>query len=118
MNNHQECHVDPLEKPVDRIALRNAMAAYLTVEGMGCPRCATRVRNGLLSLTGVIVADVFLEDRLAAVAFDPGKVSPGELVGAVAYAGNDGRHSYRAVPVQVKPLAEGMVFRGDQRYWF
>jgi len=28
---------------------------------MGCPRCATRVRNGLLTLDGVLVADVFLE---------------------------------------------------------
>ncbi len=91
---HDNCHVEPLDKPLDEAALDTAMAAYLSVGGMGCPRCAQRVRNGLLSLDGVLLADVLLDRGLAAAAYDPQQLSPDDLVGAVAGAGNDGRHHY------------------------
>ncbi len=47
MSEHENCHVEPLDKPLDETALAKATAAYLAVWGMGCPRCALRVRNGL-----------------------------------------------------------------------
>ncbi len=103
---HQECHVEPYEKPVDRDALQSAMVAYLAVGGMGCPRCAMRVRNALLRLDGVIVADVFLEHGMAAAAYDPNRVSPEDLVTAVGQAGNDGRHHYWAQVAAVMPASE------------
>ncbi len=96
MDDHENCHVELLEKPLDRIALSTAEAAILTVSGMGCPRCAMRVRNGLLSLDGVLVADVHLERGVAVVAFDPKRARLDYLLTAVAAAGNDGRHNYQA----------------------
>lgn len=49
MSNHhdQNCHVDPMVKPVNQAALENAEAVYLAVQGMGCPRCAMRVQKRL-----------------------------------------------------------------------
>ena len=35
---NDNCHVEPLDKPLDEAALATAMAAYLAVGGMGCPR--------------------------------------------------------------------------------
>lgn len=96
MDDHENCHVEPVEKPLDQVALSKAQAAILTVSGMGCSRCALRVRNGLLSLDGVLVADVHLERGVAVVAFDPKRAGLDNLLTAVAAAGNDGRHNYQA----------------------
>lgn len=96
MIQHQNCHVDPVIKPVDQVALERAEVVYLSVQGMGCPRCAMRVQNGLLQVEGVLLAEVLLDHNLAAVTFDPERVVPAALVQAVADAGNDGRHHYSA----------------------
>jgi copper chaperone len=108
MDEHENCHVEPVEKPVDEAALETAMAAYLTVGGMGCPRCAMRVRNGLLALPGVLLAEVFLDKGLAAAAYDPAQVSPEDLVRAVDGAGNDGRHHYWAEVMRVVSAADAL----------
>ncbi|MCZ2076985.1 MAG: hypothetical protein DCC59_06320 [Chloroflexi bacterium] len=63
---------------------------------MGCPNCATRVRNSLLSLDGVYGVDVYLNMAMAEVSYDRRRVSGEALMNAVARAGNDGRHEYRA----------------------
>ena len=106
MNEHENCHVEPLEKPLDQAALSTAMVAYLAVRGMGCPRCAMRVHNGLLSLDGVLLANVFLEEGITVVAYDPDQVAVGDLVMAVASAGNDGRHHYQARGISLVPAAQ------------
>jgi copper chaperone CopZ len=63
---------------------------------MGCHKCATRVRNSLLSLEGVYGVDLYLNIALVEVIFASTKVSPNRLIDAVAQAGNDGRPEYRA----------------------
>ena len=93
----ENCYVEPIYKntpAADRI--QKADRATLAVRGMGCENCATRVRNGLLSLDGVYGADVYLNMALAEVSYDSKKISAVELVDAVSRAGNDGRHKYRA----------------------
>jgi copper chaperone CopZ len=110
MSEQENCHVDPLEKPVDLPALQESRAAILGVSGMGCPRCAMRVRNGLLLADGVLYADVNLQNGMAAVAFDPAQVTVDDLVAAVANAGNDGRHHYQAFVLQTMPAREAFVF--------
>ena len=105
MSDHRgnECHVDPLDKPFDREALGDSMVVYLSVWGMGCPRCATRVNNGLLSVDGVLWSEVFLEQGVAAVIFDQKRVTHDDLIQAVFAAGNDGRHHYQAQVIMQKP---------------
>jgi copper chaperone CopZ len=91
------CYVEPIYKDaVSRQQLEQADQATLAISGMGCPNCATRVRNSLLSLAGVYEVDVYLNMALAEVRYTKAKVLPGKLVDAVTRAGNDGRHEYRA----------------------
>ena len=93
----ENCYVEPIYKNTNSAEqLQQADKATLIVWGMGCPNCATRVRNSILSLDGVYGVDVYLNMALAEVIYDREKVEPKELVNAVARAGNDGRHEYRA----------------------
>lgn len=114
---HQNCQVEPVQKSLDPARLPAAMVGYLAVGGMGCPRCATRVRNGLLALEGILMSEVFLEEGLAAVAFDPAQVSPSDLVSAVAAAGNDGRHRYQADILALRPAHEALVQSEGAWFW-
>lgn len=110
MNEHKNCQIDPIEKPLDRDALSVATVAYLTIGGMGCPRCVMRVRNRLLSLDGVLLAEVQLEQGVAAAAYDTNRVHPNELLWAVAAAGNDGRHHYSAKLIEQVPAKQAIRF--------
>ncbi len=115
MSEHENCHVDPVEKPLDSAALELAQAAFLGVSGMGCPTCAMRVRNGLLDLDGVLIADVHLENGVAAVAYDPAEVTLDGLVTAVFQSGNDGRHHYQAQIIQTLPANEAFTFSKQEK---
>ena len=90
------CQVDAIEKPVDEAALRTSAAALLRVDGMGCGGCATRVRNGLLSVPGVVAATVELSDGLVRVNFDPASRPVLVLLIAVTIAGVGSHLEYRA----------------------
>ena len=92
----ENCYVEPVNKTALDSVIRAADSALLSVSGMGCQNCATRVRNGLLLLDGVFYAEIYLNLRMAEVFFDEKKISAEALVSAVAGAGNDGRHQYRA----------------------
>ena len=93
----ENCYVEPIAKTAPSAdQIRKADNALLAVWGMGCENCATRVRNSLLSLSGVYAVDIYLNMALAEVSYDSKKVSADELVSAVSRAGNDGRHAYRA----------------------
>jgi copper chaperone CopZ len=108
MNKHDNCHVEPVKKPLDKVALENAKAAYLMVSGMNCHNCAARVRNGLLAVEGVLLADVQLQMGVAAVVYDPQCANPDTLVQAIAAAGNDGRHHYEAEVVKIVSTHEAL----------
>jgi copper chaperone CopZ len=90
------CHVDALHKAPSVEERRERATAVLAVAGMGCPNCATRVRNSLLQVYGVVSADISLESGTAQVVFNPGVAGPTDLQRAVAAAGGDGRHEYLA----------------------
>lgn len=96
MAEKDTCHVERVEKAVSLTKLEESTVAYLAVGGMGCPNCALRVRNGLLTLEGVYQAEVYLEDRIAEVTFDPQVNTVEDLVDAVIASGNDGKHRYWA----------------------
>lgn len=90
------CQVPAIEKPVDSGALESVASALLGVMGMGCPNCAMRVRNALISEAGVLAVEIELRSGLARVAYDPGRATGRTLLAAVAAAGDD-RHCYQAV---------------------
>jgi copper chaperone CopZ len=92
----EQCHVEPITKTVCADDLNEARIMRLSVQGMGCISCATRVRNRLLAMDGVVSADVDWERGLALVDYVPAKTSVDALVLAVTAAVNDGHHSYQA----------------------
>ena len=93
----ENCYVEPIYKTVvSAQQLQQADRATLTIWGMGCQNCVTRVRNSLLAIEGVYGVDVYLNMALAEVMYDSKRVLPKQLLEAVAQAGNDGRHEYRA----------------------
>ena len=103
MESHSEeayCHVEgrlgAVHKAVDPQRLVDAPLVYLLIRGMGCPACAMRVRNALVEANGVLAADVFLEQGLACVLYDPAQIAVEELPRHVAAADAGGRHHYTA----------------------
>ncbi|MBI1854714.1 MAG: heavy-metal-associated domain-containing protein [Chloroflexi bacterium] len=92
----ENCYVEPIDKTTPEDQIRKADSALLAVSGMGCENCATRVHNSLLSLDGVYEAEVYLNMAMAEISYDGKKIAKEMLVEAVARAGNDGRHEYRA----------------------
>ena len=95
-----QCQVRAMEKPVDDVALRGSAAALLRVDGMGCGGCATRVRNGLLRVPGVLAARVELAEGMVRVNFDSVRTPVQDLLNAVADAGDGSHHDYRATLVE------------------
>ena len=61
--------------------------ASISVEGMRCGACCTKVETALVSQNGVRTVSVNLETKLATVEFYPAKVAKSELVQAVSDAG-------------------------------
>ena len=92
----ESCRVDPIEKTASAEELQSLERSLFSVEGMGCPNCAARVRNSLLSLHGVVEANILLELEIADVAFNPSLAGVPALIEAVMWAGGDGQHTYRA----------------------
>jgi copper chaperone CopZ len=92
----QDCHVEPVQKVANVEDLTDARIVALSVSGMDCINCGTRVRNGLLALDGVVSADVDWEGGLAFVDYVPAETNVDAIVNAVTAAGNDGHHHYRA----------------------
>ena len=93
---HENCHVDSIEKKATAEERQNTASALLVIQGMGCPNCAARVRNSLLSLSGVVDTQVLLEAGMAEITYNPDLTNVPALVDAVAQAGGDARHHYRA----------------------
>ncbi|MBM2848780.1 MAG: heavy metal translocating P-type ATPase [Anaerolineales bacterium] len=92
----ENCHVEPLQKTATAEEQQTTTSALLAVWGMGCPNCAARVRNSLISLKGVVDAEVDHTIGMAEVVFNPSLTAIPALIEAVARAGGDGRHEYRA----------------------
>lgn len=98
MSVHERCHVEAAPRPsIDEGTREAAASVMLAVSDLGCANCANRVRNALLAMDGVLAADVDLPSRTATVAYDDGRVTVDDLVGAVEAAGAGTRHAYRAV---------------------
>jgi len=97
---HKPCHVERLQKEASAEALRAAKVSVLAVMGMGCPNCALRVHNSLLSVPGVHRVEVDLEHAQAVVYWDPAAVRPEMLIEAVSQAAAGTHHDYRAYFVE------------------
>jgi len=93
---HHACHVEPIQKITAADEQKKVELALLSVSGMGCPNCANRVRNSLLSLYGVIDAYIDHAVGIAQVTFNPDIETIDDLISAVTRAGGDGRHKYGA----------------------
>ncbi|MBE2201371.1 MAG: cation transporter [Anaerolinea sp.] len=92
----ENCEVKPQHKKTTAEEYQKTRLAMLVVTGMGCPNCAARVNNSLIALYGVTDVKVNHVIGSAQVTFNPDLVVFPALIEAVAQAGNDGQHAYRA----------------------
>jgi copper chaperone CopZ len=92
-----DCYVHPIHRQIADEEYQKIRTAVLTVNGMNCPHCATRVRNSLVSLPGVTAAHVDHLSDSAQVTFNPDLTSLPALLDAVTQAGGDGHHEYAAI---------------------
>jgi P-type Cu+ transporter len=103
----------------------------LTVTGMSCAGCAGNVERALKGLDGVAEAYVNLATAKATVVFDPGRVTPSDLVRAIRNAGygvaaapeapgSQADREYRSLKVSVAwgAVLAGLIFLGSMRHWF
>lgn len=93
------CHVRPIE-PKKASTERGTAYVRLVIAGMGCPNCAMRVRNALVSVDGVAEANVNLMPPVSRVLYDSARVTTEQMMAAVAGAGQGTHHEYRARPLQ------------------
>ena len=91
------CHVEPIQKVTTIDELQSLTTVGLAIWGMGCVNCATRVRNALLALTGVVEVDVDHATGFASVEYSQNLVSLPALLQAVAQAGDGEHHKYIAM---------------------
>ncbi len=89
------CCVRPIEPKSAPHGLVTA-GIRLVIAGMGCPNCAMRVRNALLSVDGVAEAYVKLVPSVSRVLYDGERVTTEQLIAVVAAAGGGPHHEYCA----------------------
>lgn len=89
----------------------------LKIEGWTCAGCEKDIRWALLALSGVKSADVSYARGGAVVTVEPGRVTPDQLIHAVASAGNI-LSSYRATIVPNGSLTSGATEHDGGRTWF
>lgn len=106
MNQHEKCHVELIDATVNQELLADAYVAELQVSGMGCPNCAARVHNALVRVGGTFAVEVSHEFASAVVVYDPHRVCCHIIEQAVADAGNDGHHHYRAHAFKMTPYKQ------------
>ncbi|MBX3063316.1 MAG: heavy-metal-associated domain-containing protein [Anaerolineae bacterium] len=101
-------YVEPFDKPIDREALFTATTAFFAVMNMECSHCALWIRNGLLKLDGVLLVDIFQQQAVAVVTFDPRKVAVGDLVKAIYRTGEEICHFYGAELLGQEPAVRAL----------
>ena len=82
--------------------------ASISIEGMRCGSCSTKVETALAGQAGVKTVSVNLETKSATVEYYPAKVAKAELIKAVSEAGfavNEAACEYSAE--KAKAAAEG-----------
>lgn len=99
------CHVEPIQKFVTPEEQETAEILTLWIAGMGCPSCATRVRNGLLALKGVVRAEVNHQGATAVLLYNPVLVNITDIADAVAESGSASNHHYQLMSVVARAPA-------------
>ncbi len=92
----ENCHVEPIIKKPEADEIQNVQVAFLDIWGMGCPNCAHRVRNNLVTLKGVVDARVDHLSGKAQVSHNPNILTNDDLISAVVGAAGDTHHEYGA----------------------
>ncbi len=99
-NYHNIERLDSLD--VDHL-FSNAYEAKVSIVGMNCPGCATRVHNTLMQCAGVYAVEVSLRNAFAIVLYDPGRICSHLIEEAVSDAGAIGPHRFSVRVTRVKP---------------
>ncbi|PKN88132.1 MAG: hypothetical protein CVU46_02200 [Chloroflexi bacterium HGW-Chloroflexi-8] len=94
------CKIKLVQRIISEEENHKKQHAYLSISGLNCPNCATRVRNALINSIGVTDAIIDHADGLGEVTFNPDLIRPANFVEIVSKAGGDGVHSYSAMLIE------------------
>ena len=94
------CNIKPVQRIISEEENHKQQHAYLSISGLNCPNCATRVRNALINSIGVTDTIIDHADGLGEVTFNPDLIRPANFVEIVSKAGGDGVHSYSAMLIE------------------
>jgi hypothetical protein len=92
MTEHPQC----IQQPLDREALAQAAAVYVSIWNMDCPDCATWLHNGLIQLESVLKVDVFYQQGIGVIFYSPGRMTRDELLNVIQKIGKETCHYYGA----------------------
>jgi len=86
--------------PRAEAAHRLPLVARLTVAGLRCPHCATRIGNALRSHPSVLGATVDLERGKVDVLLDAARLSPDEIARVIRDSADGSPRHYEVVGVE------------------
>ena len=116
-----DCHVEPIQKVASADEQEQIELVLLAVWGMGCPNCANRVRNSVLSIYGVTATYVDHAAGIAQISYNPNFVKIDSLISAIRWAGRGSKYAYGArllatvLPIIVEGTGGGSQHDGDTR---
>ncbi len=106
MNKHDSYHANTSEKAKGLAVPSSTMVAYLAVWGTSSPGYPARVCSRLLSLNGVLTADI--EQGIAVAFYNAERVTADELVMVVSMAGNGAHQLNRAEVIDQMSVAQAL----------
>ncbi|HEX7000104.1 MAG TPA: heavy-metal-associated domain-containing protein [Trueperaceae bacterium] len=107
------CRLEPAMPADPSSGKAGDVLVELELSGLGCPTCATRVRNALVGVQGVLDADVRVRPQHASVIYDSSRTYPERLMAAVIEAGSRSGHRYLARVIRVRLLGPWGRFAGE-----
>ncbi len=101
-------HPQPITKSVEREAIAQADAMFVSIWNMDCPDCATWLHNGLMQEEGVLMVDVFYKQGVGVIIYAPTKTTPRELLGVIQKIGQEACRYYGAEIIGHSPAQQAL----------
>ncbi|PKN98425.1 MAG: hypothetical protein CVU42_11990 [Chloroflexi bacterium HGW-Chloroflexi-4] len=93
---NDSCNVEPIIQTPSEEEKNLVKFLYLVTSGLNCPNCAMRVRNALISTSGIIDVKIDYFDGMTEVTYIPSFIEPSTVPDLISKAGNGAHHQYSA----------------------
>jgi copper chaperone CopZ len=93
---NDSCKIEPIDRIPSEEEKNSVKFIYLVTFGLNCPNCAMRVRNALISTSGIIDVKIDYFDGMTEVAYNPSLIERSTVPELISNAGDGGHHKYSA----------------------